>query len=80
MDLSLDFAEMDSPVHWTVENFFQCVGKYGTLKACLLVSYKVEFPALGSFSMTDFYFISWDGRAATSRQLSDSVRHAAGTG
>jgi hypothetical protein len=27
VDLSLDFAEMDSPVHWTVENFFQCVGK-----------------------------------------------------
>eukprot|EP00072_Mus_musculus_P056201 XP_006538880.1 PREDICTED: uncharacterized protein C1orf127 homolog isoform X3 [Mus musculus] len=26
VDLSLDFAEMDSPVHWTVENFFQCVG------------------------------------------------------
>ncbi|XP_031235331.1 uncharacterized protein C1orf127 homolog [Mastomys coucha] len=25
VDLSLDFAEMDSPVHWTVENFFQCV-------------------------------------------------------
>lgn len=27
VDLSLDFAEMDSPVHWTVENFFQCAGK-----------------------------------------------------
>lgn len=27
VDLSLDFAEMVSPVHWTVENFFQCVGK-----------------------------------------------------
>ncbi|XP_028613839.1 uncharacterized protein C1orf127 homolog [Grammomys surdaster] len=26
VDLSLDFAEMDSPVHWTIENFFQCVG------------------------------------------------------
>ncbi|GAB1289249.1 Predicted gene 572 [Apodemus speciosus] len=25
VDLSLDFAEMRSPVHWTVENFFQCV-------------------------------------------------------
>lgn len=27
VDLSLDFAEMDSPVHWIVENFFQCVGE-----------------------------------------------------
>ncbi|XP_051027056.1 LOW QUALITY PROTEIN: uncharacterized protein C1orf127 homolog [Acomys russatus] len=26
VDLSLDFAEMVSPVHWTVENFFPCVG------------------------------------------------------
>ncbi|XP_052571362.1 uncharacterized protein C1orf127 homolog [Peromyscus californicus insignis] len=26
IDLSLAFAEMVSPVHWTVENFFQCVG------------------------------------------------------
>ncbi|XP_021017298.1 uncharacterized protein C1orf127 homolog isoform X2 [Mus caroli] len=30
VDLSLDFAEMDSPVHWTVENFFQCVDSCGT--------------------------------------------------
>ncbi|XP_032750476.1 uncharacterized protein C1orf127 homolog [Rattus rattus] len=30
VDLSLDFAEMDSPVHWTVENFFQCTGSCGT--------------------------------------------------
>ncbi|KAK7811119.1 hypothetical protein U0070_016059 [Myodes glareolus] len=27
VDLSLAFAEMVSPVHWRVENFFQCVGK-----------------------------------------------------
>lgn len=27
IDLSLAFAEMVSPVHWTVENFFQCVGE-----------------------------------------------------
>ncbi|ERE81955.1 hypothetical protein H671_2g7850 [Cricetulus griseus] len=26
VDLSLAFAEMVSPVHWTMENFFQCVG------------------------------------------------------
>ncbi|KAL1776986.1 putative protein C1orf127-like [Sigmodon hispidus] len=26
VDLNLAFAEMVSPVHWTVENFFQCVG------------------------------------------------------
>ncbi|XP_057640947.1 uncharacterized protein C1orf127 homolog [Chionomys nivalis] len=26
VDLSLAFAEMVSPVHWRVENFFQCVG------------------------------------------------------
>lgn len=30
VDLSLDFAEMDSPVHWTVENFFQCVAGTGS--------------------------------------------------
>ncbi|KAM6216905.1 uncharacterized protein C1orf127 homolog [Rhynchocyon petersi] len=27
VDLSLEFAEMASPVLWTVENFFQCVSK-----------------------------------------------------
>ncbi|EGW13941.1 Uncharacterized protein C1orf127 [Cricetulus griseus] len=27
VDLSLAFAEMVSPVHWTMENFFQCVGE-----------------------------------------------------
>ncbi|CAO2590039.1 Uncharacterized protein C1orf127, partial [Lemmus lemmus] len=30
VDLSLAFAEMEPPVHWRVENFFQCVVSCGT--------------------------------------------------
>lgn len=82
VDLSLSFAEAVSPVHWTVEHFFQCVGKCGTLKAHLLVTgtrhtRSRSLPWVHS-PRTAFHSLTW--RASTCKQRGDSVRHAARTG
>ncbi|XP_058516992.1 uncharacterized protein C1orf127 [Ochotona princeps] len=35
VDLSLQFTEMETPVLWTLESTFPCVGKGGTSRVCL---------------------------------------------
>nr|XP_042128424.1 LOW QUALITY PROTEIN: uncharacterized protein C1orf127 homolog [Peromyscus maniculatus bairdii] len=68
IDLSLAFAEMVSPVHWTVENFFQCVVSCGT---------DIDFEREGWNSTRPGFSLQWERELGGSRGHQTGVSPAA---
>lgn len=48
VDLSLQFTEMETPVLWTLESTFPCVGKGGTVSECL---WQTDTPSIVPLSL-----------------------------
>ncbi|KAL6086582.1 hypothetical protein STEG23_008989 [Scotinomys teguina] len=68
IDLSLAFAEMVSPVHWTVENFFQCVAGTGS------TIHANSWTGRRKMGVRCFHFPQYDARASWSSDSSKESR------